>query len=158
MDMFSIPKRYKKYRTEFHRYGLLLAAPLVLGIVLFFCVQAVTVGQMEQAGEYEVSRFAAHAHSIVHELDLVGDSLLADTTLRGLVSAPGSEIDPFDIVHAIRAHTADSGSVSNAYLIVPGHSRVYGESAYYTYEGLDAILASTIGEGPEALETPDILG
>ena len=156
--MLSIPKHYKKYRTEFHRYGLLLAAPLVLGIVLFFCVRAVTVGQMQQTGEYEVSRFAAHAHSIVHELDMVGDSLLADSTLRRFVSAPDSGTDPFDIVRTIRAHTSDSGSVSNAYLIVPGHSRVYGDRAYYTYEGLDAILASTIGESAEALEAPDILG
>ena len=158
MVMLSIPKHYKKYRTEFQRYGLLLAAPLVLGVVLFFCVRAVTVGQMEQVGEYEVSRFAAHAHSIVHELDMVGDSLLADSTLRRFVSDPNSNTDPFDIVHTIRAHTADSGSVNNVYLIVPGHSRVYGESAYYTYEGLDAILASTIGEGAEALESSDILG
>lgn len=158
MAMLSIPRAYKKYRREFHRYGLLLAAPLVLGVVLFFCVRTVTVGQMKQAGEYEVSRFAAHAHSIVHELDMVGDALLADSTLRRFVSDPDGDTDPFDIVHTIRAHTADSGSVSSAYLIVPGHSRVYGEVAYYTYEGLDAILASTIGEGVEALETPDILG
>lgn len=156
--MLSISKHYKKYRTEFQRYGLLLAVPLMLGVVLFFCVQAVTMEQMEQAGEYEVSRFAAHAHSIVHELDMVGDALLADSTLCRFVSAPGSDIDPFDIVHTIRAHTAGSGSVSNVYLIVPDHSRVYGESAYYTYEGLDAILATTIGEGAEALENPDILG
>lgn len=156
--MLSIAKRYKKYRTEFHRYGMLLAAPLVLGLVLFFCVRAVTVRQMEQAGEYEVSRFAAHAHSIVHELDMVGDSLLADSTLRSFVSDPEQDMDPFDIVRTIRAHTAGSGSVSAAYLIVPGHSRVYSERASYTYDGLGAILASTIGQGPEALEDADILG
>lgn len=89
---------------------------------------------------------------------MVGDSLLADSALRRFVSDPDSDTDPFDIVRTIRAHTADNGSVSEAYLIIPGHNRVYGESAYYSYDGLDAILASTIGEGPEALESSDFLG
>ena len=90
--MWSIPKHYKKYRTEFHRYGLLLAAPLVLGIVLFFCVRAVTVGQMEQVGEYEVSRFAAHAHNIVmifRELGL-DDFLCVRKRLGGQISLSAS--------------------------------------------------------------------
>lgn len=158
MTMLSVPKHYKKYRTEFHRYGLLLVAPLVLGIVLFFCVRAITIGQMEQAGEYEVSRFAAHAHSIVHELDLAGNSLLADSTLSRFAAAPDSDTDPLDIVHTIQAYTAGSGSVREVYLIIPGHNRVYGKNAYYSYDGLNAILADTIGEGPEALESSDILG
>lgn len=149
---------YKKYRSEFRRYSLLLVAPLLLGCVLLACVQTVTLQQLDRSGDDSVRRFRAEAHGIVHELQMVSNSIVADSALQSVAKADARPSDPLTVSQTIQRHLAKSTYVSDAYLISEKQNCIYSRNAYFTYDALGAILDDSTGESVESLSQPDSLG
>ncbi len=149
---------YKKYRSEFRRYSLLLIVPLLLGCVLLACVQTVTLRQLDRSGDDSVRRFRAEAHGIVHELQMVSNSIVADSALQSVAKADSRPSDPLTVSQTIQRHLAKSTYVSDAYLISEKQNCIYSRNAYFTYDALGAILDDSTGESVESLSRPDSLG
>lgn len=149
---------YRKYRSEFRRYSLLLIAPLLLGVVLLLCVQSVTLRQLDSSGESSVHRFRAEAHGIVHELQIVSNSILADSALLEVAKADERPADPLSVSHTIQRHLDKTSFVSDVYLISEKQDCIYSNKAYFTYDALGAILKDFTGESMESLTAPENLG
>lgn len=149
---------YKKYRSEFRRYSLLLIAPLLLGCALLLCVQTVTLRQLDRSGDDAVRRFRAEAHGIVHELQMVSNSITADSALQAIAKADSRPADPLSVSQTIQRHLAKSSFVSDAYIVSEKQDCIYSRNAYFTYDALAAILDDSTGESVESLSDPDNLG
>lgn len=149
---------YRKYRSELRRYCLLLIAPLLLGAVLLLCVQSVTLRQLDSSGENSVRRFRAEAHGIVHELQIVSNSILADSALLDAAKADQRPDDPLAVSFTIQRHLDKSSFVSDVYLISKKQNCIYSRNAYFTYDALSTILDDFTGENIESLSNPENLG
>ena len=149
---------YRKYRSELRRYSLLLIAPLLLGIVLLLCVQSVTLRQLDSSGENSVRRFRAEAHGIVHELQIVSNSILADSALLDAAKADKRPDDPLTVSFTIQRHLDKSSFVSDVYLISKQQNCIYSRNAYFTYDALSTILDDFTGESIDSLANPDTFG
>lgn len=149
---------YKKYRSEFRRYSLLLVAPLLLGCILLLCVQSVTLQQLDRSGDESVRRFRAEANNIVHELQMVSNSIVSDSALQSIAKADSRPDDPLSVSLTIQRHLAKSTFVSDAYLVSEKQNCIYSRNAYFSYDALSAILDDSTGESVESLSDPNSLG
>lgn len=137
----SLPSHTDNYRSLMRQYRLLLILPLLLGVVLFFCVQIVTTRQIQQAGDMAAQRFHAQSHGILHEIELVSDSLLSDGMFRqDMYSAGGDEFDPMELCNTIRSHIRQSEYVSDVYVISQKQGFIYSDNSYFLYPGRPGTL------------------
>lgn len=140
-------RKLKKYRHEFNRYALLIVIPLVLGMVLFFCVRSITGQQLNENGRTAVERFQAEVNGVLRELQMVSDAILSDRSLREYTQAdaPG---DPFWVSESLREHLDASRYVSEVFLVSPGQERIISSKAVFSYDALEHILAGIVGNDP----------
>ena len=143
----SLPSHTENYRSIMRQYRLLLILPLILGIVLFICVQFVTTRQIQQAGEMAAQRFHAQSYGILHEIEIVSDSLLSDGSFRRAMYALDlDEFDPKEPCGTIRDHIRQSAFVSEVYVINPRQNRIYSDDSYYLYPGRPGTLLDIFPE------------
>lgn len=132
-------KGYKQYSSEIYRYIALLAFPLVLGVVLFFVVNSVITRQINEQGRQIVRHFSTQTDSILRETEIVSDSIINDSGFYEFVNGM-HEYESLDVCSLINKKVAESNYVSGAYFISESRNRIYSNYAYYSYEGLSAVL------------------
>lgn len=143
--------RSKKYSSEIKRYFLLLLFPLVLGIALLICIHYITSAQIEQRGSTTAKHLSANASNILHEMQIVSDSLLND---RQFIQEITSDVvsDPVELCSIIRNHLHGSAYVNSAYVVSEQQKHIYTANGYFQYDGLQAILSGLISQGESSDE------
>ena len=135
--------RSKSYRSFARQFSLLLILPLIFGIAVLVCVQAVVSRQINQVGTIATERFEAQTTGILRELQMVSDSFLNDRRFMTDIEMPAEEIDAAKLCSQLSDHARESLYVSQIYVLSPLHERIYTEKTYYTYRQ-DASLLSDI--------------
>lgn len=141
-----LPFPFEKYRGEIKRYLLLLLLPLILGIALLLCIHAITSAQIEQRGNATAKHLSANASSILHEMQIVSDSLLNDSYFLHEITSD-SISDPSQLCITVRKHLRESSYVNNAYVVSKKHNHIYGADSYFLYDGLQPVLRDVIIQG-----------
>ena len=132
-----------KYAGEIKRYLLLLLLPLILGIALFFCIHAITSNQIEQRGTATAKHLSGNASGILHEMQLVSDSLLNDSYFLHEITSD-SISNPSQLCSTIRKHLHESSYVNNAFVVSKKHNHIYGADSYFLYDGLQTVLRDVV--------------
>lgn len=140
----DLKKKARKYRHEFRRYSLLIVIPMVLGIVLFFCVRSITYRQLRENGSTAVNRFRAEAHGVLHELQIVSESILSDSGMQAFVTGARPE-DPLQVSESLRKHLLSSPYISEIYLVSQKHDSIYSSRGLFSYDGLNLLLRNITG-------------
>lgn len=140
----TLRRKLKKYRHEFRRYSLLIIIPMVLGIVLFLCVRSITYKQLDESGSAAVDRFRAESYGVLHELQIVSESILSDMGLQDYVAGQRPE-DPLRVCESLREHLLSSPYISDVYLICQKQDSIYSSHALFSYDGLELILRDITG-------------
>lgn len=130
--------RQHLFRSEIHRYALLLVIPLILGIALLFSVRAVISHQMDRDGTAVAKHFQAKTDSVLRESEIVSNAILKDG--KFLEYMESKSFDPSEMCTLINRKVLDSPYVSSAYLLWEEQSQIYSERANISYLGLPAIL------------------
>lgn len=146
-----LKRKFLKYRHEFRRYSLLIIIPLLLGIILFFCVRSITYRQLNENGDSAVNRFRAEAYSVIRELQIVSESILSDSGLQEYVAMKEQPEDPLRVSQILQEHLVDSPYINDVYLICEKQDCIYSSRALFSYKGLEMILQDVTGSSTTAL-------
>ncbi len=146
-SLSSLKNQRIDFRQEIRRYIALLLIPLFFCIMLYFSVQKISYNQYRLSAERTAEQFQLQISSMMHEVNLVSDSLISD--FIALENDQKENIsssllytysDPPSICRQLSIRRENSSYIEHIYLIPLQQPYIYSDSGYYNMVSLESIL------------------
>ncbi len=132
-------------KHEIRRYVVLVLVPMIFCVALFYGMHRITLEQMQGKATSTVDMFVQMSTAIMHETEMVDNSLVSDFTylsntgnVSGLIY---SYDDPDSICRQIAIRMESSSYIEHIYYISYQSDHIYSDEAYYDMASLDSILS-----------------
>lgn len=133
------------FRQEIRRYIVLLLIPLFFCVMLYFSVQKISYEQYKLSAEHTVEQFQLQISSMMHEVNLISDSLVSDfvaleNNTQNNIRLLYDYSDPYSICRQISIRKEHSTYIDRIYFISEKQQYIFSDDGYFNFVSLESIL------------------
>ncbi len=143
---FSALKNQKiNFRQEIRRYIILLVIPLFFCVILYFSVQNISYKQYKLSAEHTVEQFQLQISSMMHEVNLISDSLVSDFIALDNNTGNTDRLlynysNPSSICRQISIQKEHCAYIDRIYFISEKQQYIFSDGGYFNLASLESIL------------------